>query len=150
MIFKKNGSDSQFNDNKNLENSGNRMFNSNNFNGFNTSRGSFSNRDSILHNQNNNNNNLINNDGLAKSKLKLMNIDSPIKLKINKDSDKTDEFKISNDGENQNNYIKMNSNDVFNKNTIFSDNSEENLNRKNSVRRSINMEEETVSPKLEK
>jgi len=84
MNFKRNGcSDSDINKNenhkRNSENQPNKLFNSVNVNGFNTSRGPISIKDAMIQNNNY--------DGMAKSKLKLMNSDSPIKLKIKKELD---------------------------------------------------------------
>ena len=143
MNFKRNGcSDPDINKNemekRNSENLQNKMFNSTNFNGFNTSRGSFFNKETIFHTKN---------DGMAKSKLKLMNSESPIKLRINKDFDKQNELNLINENI-ESNAIRM----QINRNETDYKNSENpKTDRKHSVASMHdNSEEDNVSPKMNK
>jgi len=148
MIFKKNGSDSDVikkeTENKILENNSNKMFQSTNFNGFNTARGGFFKKDSNFPIQNNFNNI----ESMAVSKLKLMNTDSPIKLQRNKNNEINRYKDYYENEENQSNEIKIDFDN--NRNSIAKQNSDDRLNTNNSIGRGYNTEEESISPQLTK
>lgn len=147
MNLKKNGSDHEYhkkeNENRDSENITSKMFGSSNFNGFNTSRGGFFNRESINFNNNNTNNNY---DSMAKSKLRIINSESPIKIQTNRENNKNNK----NNEDIQNNQIKMDFNNTNNY-KIHKQNIEDRSSRNNSIGKSIiNTEEEILSPKLTK
>lgn len=144
MNFKRNGFSNpdiykDGSDKQNLENNHFKMFNSINFNGFNTSRASVNNKELI-------NNNV--NDGMTKSKLKLMNSESPIKLKINKENDMPiPEINLINDRI-ESNLIKMdiNPNNNFCESYRTSDASI--THKKNLVGSPFDRDEDLISPKI--